>query len=257
MILQFITYIICIIFIINILCNNKENYKNNNKIVIYTINGFCNRIRFILKHLQIARKKGKKLIIIWKKSEECPGYFLDYFEPIKDTIFHSFNKDNILIDHKGHGGHWKNIQNEIILKQFMKKIILQNIKKLNYKYIAIHVRVTDLIPTLHKFPTAWKTIKSKNDIKIRSYKYYENFINKYPNYYLYIATDNRETQNYFYKKYKNRIKIINLIKKNNNLRQTSLKQSIIDLYMCIYSNYFTGSNYSSYTKFIEEMRLNL
>ena len=43
----------------------------------------------------------------------------------------------------------------------MKKIILQNIKKLNNKYIAIHVRVTDLIPTLHKYPTAWKTIKSK------------------------------------------------------------------------------------------------
>ena len=55
---------------------------------------------------------------------------------------------------------------------------------------------------------------------------------------LYIATDNRTTQQLFFNKYKDRIKVIKLITNNNKARQTSLKTAIIDLYMCAHSSKF-------------------
>lgn len=256
MIIHYLVYLISFIFILNILFNyNKDNYENNyrNKfIVIYPINGLCNRIRFIMTHLKNARKRKKKLIVIWELSDECPGFFLDYFEHIKDIYFIK-DKKNLTINYTGHNGYIYNLNNEIKLKSYMKYNIMSKIKKLDNKYIAIHVRRTDLIENIHNFPENWG-LKDINNINIESYKKYDSFIDLYPDYNLYIATDNRNTQDYFYNKYKDRINVIKFINTNNNLRQTSLEDSIIDMYMCIYANHFMGTSHSTFTIYINTMR---
>ena len=77
MILQFIIYIICVIFIINILCNTKENYTSN--ITIKPLHGLCNKLQFTEKWINISRKRKQNLDVIWEVSDACPGFFLDYF----------------------------------------------------------------------------------------------------------------------------------------------------------------------------------
>lgn len=237
MILQFITYIICIFIIINILFYNTEQYSNS--ITIKPNYGLCNKLQFTEKWRNISRKRKRNLNVIWEVSDQCPGFFLDYFQPIKNVNFYKNNITNKFLKRP-----WDRRQNpnynEFKLLPYMQQKVNNNIKKLQ-KYIAIHVRRTDMVT--HCKNRKWRIIP---------YNIYDKFINKYINYNLYIATDNRETQTYFYKKYKNIIKVITFINSNNNKnkRQTSLEEAIIDLYTCINANYFLGSNKSSFTQFI-------
>ena len=39
------------------------------------------------------------------------------------------------------------------------------------------------------------------------------------------------------------------------MRKTSLKDAIIDMYMCVYSNDFMGSDYSSFSDIINRLRI--
>jgi hypothetical protein len=71
---------------------------------------------------------------------------------------------------------------------------------------------------------------------------------------LYIATDNKDTYNIFKNRYTNKIKINYTNEVYNSLRHTSIKDAIIDLYMCVYSNNFKGSGWSSFTETIEQLR---
>ena len=122
------------------------------------------------------------------------------------------------------------------------KNISNEISKLNEKYIAIHVRRTDIYCFYNKL-----NVKFNN-----SYGIYDTFINSSNIKNLYIATDNIETYQYFSEKYKNSHKINNNISYLNtkNRRKTTLYDSIIDLYMCINSTEFLGTELSSFTEFI-------
>ena len=53
---------------------------------------------------------------------------------------------------------------------------------------------------------------------------------------------------------KKKIKVLNFIHPNKDLRQTSLKIAIVDLYMCINSTNFKGSGWSSFTSTISQIR---
>ena len=105
-------------------------------------------------------------------------------------------------------------------------------KKLNNDYIAVHIRRTD-----HKAPKHRYT--SDED--------FINFIEKYKDKNLYIATDNCKTQKKFYNNYKNNIKILNRIKPSGKLRQTTLKASIIELYTLSKVNNLYGTPGSSFS----------
>jgi hypothetical protein len=82
-----------------------------------------------------------------------------------------------------------------------------------------------------------------------------NFIDQYnSNIKIYIATDNKETQDIFIKKYNNRI-IIKKIKPSEKLRQTSVQDAVVDIYMCAGATYFMGSYGSSFTDLINNLRI--
>ena len=120
------------------------------------------------------------------------------------------------------------------------KSIIQN--KLNNKYIAIHIRRTDHFQNLNKIPNL-----AKNIIHDREYNI---FIKDNPDYKCYIATDCPNTQKKFKNLHKDKIVFYEEISKSKDLRKTSFENAIIDLYICICSNKFKGSFYSSYSKFI-------
>lgn len=237
-----------------------------NLLIIKPIGGLSNKLRVIFSYLMYARSISKKLMIIWIISNECNGYFLDYFQDVNDIIFLKNNKmndklkaiypkfkiDNYKIDYIGCEMHplYKsshiNIYEELILLPKYINKVKHIINKLDNNYIAVHIRRTDHIDLANKYSSVTLDEEFNEFIILNN-----NNMN------LYIATDNEVTQKLFYNKYKNRIKIINHIKNNKyNLRQTSLEDAIIDIFVCSKANYFKGSNYSSFSGLIYNLRNN-
>ena len=126
----------------------------------------------------------------------------------------------------------------LIPKQNIQIQIDDTLKLLNKDFIACHIRRTDII-TLKPY---LKNMKPDQE--------YINFINQYPNNLkIFIATDNRETQDIFINIYGDRI-ICKKIEVNDNYRQTTLEDTVTDIYVSSNAKYFMGS-YSSVTETIK------
>ena len=215
-------------------------------ITIYPTGGLCNYLRVIFSYYEYAKSINSKLNVIWIKTDACPGYFLDYFEPIQNINFINKVKTSIKIDYKGCGTNKKFEPNydKLKLKSYLKKIVFDKLDILNKNYISVHIRRTDHINLAKKFNC------------YTSDEEFINFIDKTDNNKnIYIATDNEITYNKFKTKYKNRIKFNYHKTNNNSLRKTSLQDAIIDIYMCVYSNDFMGTKYSSFSNLIKELRM--
>jgi len=214
-------------------------------IVVEPIGGLCNYLRVVFSYYQKAIKDNEELVVVWKKTESCPGFFLDYFENVKNTQFIKERKNIKKVDYKGFSicpGLIPNYVNLIPNKKILQKI-KNNVKLLEDNYDAIHVRRTDHVKLAKDFNSFTPDEE------------FIDFVNNSKSKYLYIATDNRKTQNNFLKRYKNKIKVVKLIDDSQkNLRKTSLEDAIIDLYMCIYSINFKGSGFSSFSDTIKLIR---
>ena len=214
-------------------------------ITIQPTGGLCNYLRVIFSYYEYTRKNNLELNIIWIETNKCPGYFLDYFEPIPHVSFKKYIDKNVKIDYKGCYvmENFKPKYDKLKLKSHIEKIVFDKLDILNKNYISVHIRRTDHI----------ELAKEKN--------FYTNdeefidFLDKSDNNKnIYIATDNEITYNKFKKKYQNRIKFDYHKTVEDALRQTSLQDAIIDIYMCVYSDDFKGSGWSSFSGLIKSLR---
>jgi hypothetical protein len=212
--------------------------------VVVPLGGLCNKLRVIFSYNDFAIYNNKKLIVIWKIEKNCPGLFLNYFEPINNITFMENNTNNLKIDYKGcsinndYPPNYKKLK----LLPYMIQIIKNKINLLGNNYIAVHIRRTDHIEL------------AKKNNKYTTDDDFFDFIekNKKDNN-IYIATDNKITYDIFKNKYNNIIKLSYHVE-INSLRETSLEDSIIDLFMCIYSSNFKGSGWSSFSDLIYNFR---
>lgn len=222
------------------------------RIIIKPIGGLCNRLSFMFSFIRklIDQKKLKntQLIIIWNENESCPGKIESYFRKIRNVKFNyhqNYKPDMIsykIIEDYTDILYLKKIPlflNDNIYKK-IKKIIN---RKLKNNYISIHIRRTDLQKNLEKHKARKKNIISDKE--------YIHFINQSNKKYIYLATDNKETQIKFQKIYKNRLIIYDNIINKDSLRQTNLEHAIIDIFICGCSIKFKGSYYSSFSSFIQ------
>jgi len=206
--------------------------------------GLCNRLRAIFTHYMFAKDNNKLLIVIWQPDTPvCPGFFLDYFKPIKGIRFIKNNEQNLTIDYEGTAPHalykTKNYRyKDLELLPYLYNKVKKNAHSLGKDYIAVHIRRTD-----------FKNVDWKE-----SDKTFIAFLNKHEKKNIYIATDNRDTQDYFMNLYPNRIKCMILITPSNSKRQTTLESAIIDMFTCIYAYKFMGTPGSSFSSTIENIR---
>jgi len=240
-------YIFILIFLVTIIfLRNKyyDLYINEPYITVHAKSGLSNKIRVILSYLYRANKEGKKLKIIWLVDDECPEIYSNLFEPIENMTVISVNTN---YDYTT----WDVDNNEYINNKYLKllkplpqiqSIIDSNKSKLGDKYISCHIRRTDAL--------------SHPVHKIKSEKEYMDFIDKYnSSMKIYIATDNKETQDKFLDKYGDRLLMKKIIP-SDKLRQTSIQDALIDIYTCAEAEYFMGSIGSSFSDLINELRKN-
>jgi hypothetical protein len=253
--MNIIYYLILFYFLLSIILfkinQEYENYLSDPYITVYARDGLNNKLRVMLSYLYVANVENKKLRIIWVKDIQCPEDFKNLFEPINNVeIIYSENiiSNNLIDFNVGWNPDDRYIKNNYF--KYLKpiktiqddidqlKILLQN------NYIACHIRRTD-ISTLQNI---------LSDFYINEDDAYVNFINQYPeDLKIYIATDNKDTQDKFINIYGNRI-IYKIISKSDNLRQTSVQDAVKDMYVCAGATYFMGSPHSSFSDTINEIR---
>jgi len=228
--------------------NDYDNYKNEPYITVVARGGLNNRIRVMLSYLYKANIEEKKLRVIWIKDIECPDEYNNLFEPLENAKIINYRDEDIDFET------WTNENTEYVAKKYPKlltpipkiKEVIDNYKKLlNYNYIAVHIRRTDIV--MH---TGQPWYKPKTN------KEYMEFIDLHstdPNMKIYVATDNKNTQDIFIKKYGDRV-IYKKIRPSRQLRQTSIEDAVADMYVCVGATYFLGTIGSSFTDSIIYMR---
>lgn len=224
-------------------------------IVIRPSGGLCNRLRYIFSFMHKFKlneeSNNKKLIIIWRNDEYCPGYIHCFFQKIKNVEFvDKYSKHKIIPLDKSIS-YYFNINYLDKISLFLNENIFKKIrkiinKKLNNSYVAIHIRRTDLQEILKKHPkkkeriiTDEQYIKFIKDAKIKN---------------IYLATDNIKSQRKFMKLYKDRLIVYKEIQDMKDIRKTNIEHALIDLFICGSANKFRGSYYSSYSNFIRLMQ---
>jgi hypothetical protein len=181
----------------------------------------------------------------WVPSWACDGCFLDYFKPLENVTFIQEKNPNAIInkycpEYIEH----RNLFKDLYLNEQMKKEMedLWNRIGSPSEVVAIHVRRTDHIE-----------LAKKNDNYTPDEEFFE-FVENYPNKKIYLATDNNETQEMFINKYgKDRIVYNVKITTSESIRQTSVKDAIIDLFACAQAFNFMGSGYSSFSGVIKKL----
>ena len=223
----------------------KINNKIKNYICVQPTGGLCNYLRVIFSYYKKAKEENKKLVVIWNITKACNGYFLDYFQPITDMLF-DYDNTKYFIDYKGCSvnQHFLPDYSSLKLLPYMSDLLEERQNKLNKNYISIHVRRTDHV-----------TLAKKHKKYTHDNEFY-NFIESVSDAYVYMATDDLNTYNKFKEKYNEKLLLNYHDVLHNSYRQTSLKNAIIDLYMCVHSIKFMGSQFSSFSDLIEEIRKN-
>lgn len=248
--------------------NNKKDY-----IIIKPTEGLCNKIRVIAWAYDCAKELNKILIVDWGRvrgrNNRCPGHFYDLFKKIEGIYIsnHSENYvDNQIIESKtscnpkikklkadytgcDSPNESKNKTQEMQynfakllrpVNEIQEKINL-NLSKLGSDFISVHIRRQD--------GDKQALLKHrKNDQE------YINFINAHPNNNIFVATDNKNSQLFFQKKYKERIKSMKIIEDSDKFRKTSLEDAIVDMWTCAHAKYFLGSPDSSFSVWINNLR---
>lgn len=219
--------------------------------IIMPEGGLCNMLRVVFSWYAKAKKEGRELIVCWAISDACPGFFLDYFEPITGIRFIKGYNPNAKYDYQGCGVleefNHPNMYAALNPKPFIKARIDANIGELKNSsagFIAIHVRRTDHI----------RDAIANN--KFTSDATFFQFLDKQSSATnIYLATDNLRTQELYKARYDGRIKAIKWITTRNSLRQTNLEDAVVDIYTCAAANAFLGSGWSSFSDLINDLRM--
>jgi len=220
-------------------------------LVIMPEGGLCNMLRVVFSWYAKAKKEGRELIVCWTLSNACPGFFLDYFEPVPGIRFIKGYNPGANYDYQGcsvleefnHPSMYAALKPKAQIQSKANANIAE-LKTSSSGFVAIHVRRTDHI----------KDAMANN--KFTADTAFFEFLDKQPHdTNIYLATDNLGTQEIYKARYGNRIKSIKWITPRRALRQTDLEDAVVDIYTCVGANAFQGSGWSSFSDLINDLRV--
>ena len=230
---------------------------------LFLTHGLSNKLRTLMGYLWLAEQSEQELNVCWHIDETCNGHFLDIFQPISGVNFVDFENeaeadfsgygtfDQILLPYMKSNGLKANIYEEH--KRMYRKLeplprIQEKVRVFCEKNgistcIGMHIRRTDH----EEF--------AKSQQSFTADEVFIDFIRNSPaSSRVYIATDNRETQDLFASLYGDRVLAYTRIADSKALRKTSLEEALIDALVCRECRSFKGSGFSSYSDFIEILR---
>lgn len=209
--------------------------------------GLGNRLLYILEIIK-SNTNNEDITIIWNNNQHCDGCYNDFFLPINNmTITQNVDFNNIIPTSKHFIHHtfedYDKTEYYNILRNIKINIDIENIVN-NYitnigKFISIHIRRGDFKRLTQSLKTkGWSTDDLTED------KYFE-FINKFPEHNIFLATDCPKIRELFCDKYGQRLKYYSSL--FTGLRRTTIKDAVIDMFICSKTPHFLGTDLSTYS----------
>ncbi len=224
---------------------------------LYSHSGLCNRLRLLSCYREKAELEDKDIEMHWV---QCPACWTPF-----DKLFCPIPRVNFV--YKKHGRNTKRsrppnsaislakIQQEKLNSFYLDIVPLEHIQEqieslrdtLGETYTACHVRRTDIHRIQKKHNKAAPTDQDFFD-------FIENNISDR----VFVATDNKSTQSLFRDRLGDRAVFVTELSNNGSSRWpkrvTSVKDAVIDLFLCIHDKNFMGTACSSFSGFIQAYR---
>ena len=213
--------------------------------ILHAVGGLCNRLRAILS-------RPRPLTVRWDRDEYVDfSGFEDVFQPLEGVTFcegGAFDEE-AWAPPAGASADWNPALLELRLRPHVEADLLSILE--GGPYAAVHIRRTD------HTPLAASAGIVNPDVG------FERFVAALPpTMDVYVATDNRETQRHWIRALDGRAIIARTVvresfavqRADDHRRHTSLTHAAIDLFACVGAASFMGSNYSTFTETIEDLR---
>lgn len=223
--------------------------------------GLCCRLSILLYLMQLY--KDDKLQIIWLITDATIDNIGKYLMPIDNIEFIPVTSKAAINDVRRKYPNIKFryedfritnrhvIEEDILLKQLSKIKLceeLQNIVndfiKTHSPYISIHVRRTDFI-------RYYRELRNKGYAKMNlEDKPFYDFIEENADYKVFLTTDCKKTRESFKKKYGDKIITYHNSFNTNSLRQVSMENTLLDLFIAGNGIKFLGTSMSKFSEII-------
>ena len=217
--------------------------------VIGVDHGLCNRLRAVLSYRLVALAEGRPLVAIWRQDAQCNGDFLECFAPLPGVRFVKeaphYRPSWVNHAHPSIKGTAAEVEGYKVLLPAIpiRSTIVQRIRG-RTAFVAAHIRRTDMT-LFGRLPPG------TTDAEV------EAFLDAHAAHRVYVATDCGETYARFTSgRYASRCMPTEREGwRPGALRQTSLREAAVDLYVCAAAAHFCGSRGSSFSDVIESLRL--
>lgn len=196
--------------------------------------GMCNRLRTALSYYEYAKDIGEDLIFGWPINDACGDKFYNHFESIKGLTFteNTESYPHGVFSHPDYKPNFKLLKPKY------------NTNMLKGRYNAIHIRSSEHWKENRANPSKFIKFAEESDIPV------------------WLATDLYSTQVFFkdirkvqfWKPIPTTFATGHPLPIKGPQRHTTLKHSVIDLFMCVGAENFLGTEYSSFSETINALR---
>lgn len=245
-----------------------------NTLYVQPLGGLCNRMRVIVSAASLAKKLGRRMVIVWTQDQSLNARFDELFEPIPYKIIetkltslsqrlrwnylthirHCKVLDDTWISENARGKDyslWKEQVEKVdvfinanldilfdgdyrIFKAKESLLDQWNNVCIDNDVIGIHIRRTDNLYAVKYSPTVLFLEKIKEEIELN------------PSIRFYLATDDPTEEEIFLKEYGEKIMIYHKHSLDRN-NPFAIKDAVIDLYNLSRCSKIYGSYYSSFS----------
>lgn len=228
-------------------------------IVICAEHGLCNRLRAVLSYRLMALAQGRELLVVWRIDDACNGLFLDCFSPLPGVSFVEVApmwdpEPELANETHPDVGPSAEVDGYRLLvpTAAIKAEVARRVRGLAPPYASVHIRRTDFSTF---FGPEFAVRGQTTDGAFQDFLDHERRVGLN----VFIATDCEETSQRFRARYDARLGAEPSAAhtfSHDALRQTSLHDAVVDLFMCASSECecFMGSRGSSFSDTVRHLR---
>ncbi len=209
--------------------------------------GLCNRLENVFAFINETRKRGETITLIWQDNDECKGDFNELFQPIQGL---NVVKMPVPSDHKQvwipmTPDAYETLGRDLKPTEWVQCKVDWWKGMMKDDYIALHVRHTDFV--------GWMDWAYHVDIRENTDMY--EFVDSFPiDTRIFLASDNPRDQNLFRQRYGERVFFEKIVPDPTKRRKTTLREAVIDMFVCAGAKAFMGTRGSSFSKTILALR---